>query len=248
MRRPFVAGNWKMNGSRAVARALAAEVAQTKFSADVLLCPPACYLAEVGTALAGTAVALGAQDCSEFEAGPYTGETAAAMLADLGCTHCIVGHSERRQHFGDSDSRVLAKLLRAQAHGLTPILCVGESSSERRAGTTEAVVARQLDVVLERADATAVLARSIVAYEPVWAIGTGESASPAQAQAVHAFIRARVAAVDRDSAAGLRILYGGSVKADNAAELFHMPDIDGGLVGGAALTAASFIAVCQAAA
>lgn len=250
MRRPLVAGNWKMNASRAMASALAGELASLGPPAgvDVLLCPPAAYLSLVGELVAGSGVALGAQDCSEHEAGAYTGETAATMLADLGCSHVIVGHSERRQYFGDSDSRVAAKVLRAQAHGLIPILCVGETLAERRGGLTEAVVNRQLDAVLGLPEATRVLSSLVIAYEPVWAIGTGESATPDEAQAVHAAIRARVAGLDAGLAAALRILYGGSVKADNAAELFAKADIDGGLIGGAALNAASFIAVCRAAA
>lgn len=247
MRQPLVAGNWKMNGSRAFARALAAEIAAARCVAEVALCPPAAYLADVGAVLAGSVVALGAQDCSEHEPGAYTGETAATMLVDLGCRYCIVGHSERRQYFGDTDQRVLAKVKRAAAHGLRPILCVGESLEERRAGATETVVARQLDVLLDDAGAAPLLAGLVIAYEPVWAIGTGESASPQQAQDVHAFIRARVAARAPAAAAELRILYGGSVKPDNASELFAMADIDGGLIGGAALKAETFLAVCRAA-
>jgi len=247
MRQPLVAGNWKMNGSRAFARALASETAAARCVAEVALCPPAAYLADVGAVLAGSVVALGAQDCSEHEPGAYTGETAATMLVDLGCRYCIVGHSERRQYFGDTDQRVLAKVKRAAAHGLRPILCVGESLEERRAGATETVVARQLDVLLDDAGAAPLLAGLVIAYEPVWAIGTGESASPQQAQDVHAFIRARVAARAPAAAAELRILYGGSVKPDNASELFAMADIDGGLIGGAALKAETFLAVCRAA-
>ncbi|MGR8919075.1 MAG: triose-phosphate isomerase [Gammaproteobacteria bacterium] len=249
MRRPLVAGNWKMNGSLDMATALASAVAaDVPAAVDVLLCPPAPYLACVGQALAGSAAALGAQDVSEHESGAYTGETAAAMLRDLGCSHVIVGHSERRQFFGDTDARVAAKVARARASGLTPILCVGETLDERREDRTEAVVGRQLDAVLGLDGAAALLAGLVVAYEPVWAIGTGESATPAQAQAVHAFIRGRVAAVDAGAAAALRILYGGSVKPANAAELFGMSDIDGGLIGGASLEADSFLAVCNAAA
>ncbi|MEQ8235019.1 MAG: triose-phosphate isomerase [Gammaproteobacteria bacterium] len=249
MRRALVAGNWKMNGSRAMAQDLGAAVAAAGVTgAEVLLCPPAPYLATVADAVAGSTVMLGAQDCSEHVAGAYTGEVAAAMLVDCGCSHVILGHSERRQFFGDDDARVAAKVAQAHAHGLVPVLCVGETIDERRADATESVVARQLDAVLALADRAAILERLVVAYEPVWAIGTGETATPEQAQAVHAFIRARVAGVDAARAQALRILYGGSVKPANAAELFAMPDIDGGLIGGASLEAASFLAICNAAA
>ncbi len=250
MRRPLVAGNWKMNATRAMATALATEVAAASLptGVEVVLCPPAAYLSVIAAPLVGTRIQLGAQDCSEHEPGAYTGETAAAMLADLGCSHVIVGHSERRQFFGDTDSRIAAKVQRARNHGLTPIFCVGETLDERRQGLTEATVGRQLDAILRLPDAARVVAGLVIAYEPVWAIGTGESATPEQAQAVHAAIRAQVAALDASVADGLRILYGGSVKADNAVELFAKPDIDGGLIGGAALNAASFIAVCRAAA
>lgn len=238
-----------MNGSRAMASALARAVVDAGLdnALDVVLCPPSPYLDVVGASIAGSGVALGAQDCSEYEPGAYTGEIAAAMLADCGCGYAIVGHSERRQMFGDTDARVVAKIKTAAAHGLTPIFCVGETLAERRADATEAVIARQLDALLALPEAAGLLARLVIAYEPVWAIGTGESATPAQAQAVHAAIRARLATVDAGLAARTRILYGGSVKPDNAAELFAMPDIDGGLIGGAALVAASFIAVCRAA-
>ena len=250
MRRPLVAGNWKMNGVRATAGVLAATLAKSGVAAvvDVVLCPSAAHLERVGGMIAGSGLGLGAQDCSEFEPGAYTGETAAEMLRDLGCSHVIIGHSERRQHFGDTDQRIVAKIGRALACGLTPILCVGETLAERRALQTEAVVGRQLDAVMRLPQARAILGAAVIAYEPVWAIGTGESATPDQAQAVHAWIRGRVAAVDAGIADGLRILYGGSVKPDNAADLFAMPDIDGGLVGGAALVADSFITVCRAAA
>ena len=244
-----MAGNWKMNGSQAMATALARAVVDAGLdnALDVVLCPPSPYLDVVGASLAGSGVALGAQDCSEHDAGAYTGEVAAAMLADCGCTYVIVGHSERRQMFGDSDERVVAKLKAACGQGLTPIFCVGETLAERRAQTTAQVIARQLDALLTQPEAARLLAQIVIAYEPVWAIGTGESATPAQAQTVHAAIRTRLAVVDKGLAARLRILYGGSVKPDNAVELFAMPDIDGGLIGGAALVAPSFIAVCRAA-
>lgn len=238
-----------MNGSHAMATALTRAVVDAGLDnvLDVVLCPPAPYLEVVGASVAGSGVAFGAQDCSEHEAGAYTGEVAAGMLADCGCAYVIIGHSERRQMFGDSDARVVAKLKAACGHGLIPIFCIGETLAERRADATETVIARQLDALLTLPEAAGLLARMVIAYEPVWAIGTGESATPAQAQAVHAAIRARLAGTDAALAARTRIVYGGSVKPDNAAELFAMPDIDGGLIGGAALVAASFIAVCRAA-
>lgn len=249
MRRRLVAGNWKMNGSRAMAEGLARAVVAADIdpAIEVLLCPPTPYLAAVAACVMASPIALGAQDCSEFEAGAYTGETAAAMLRDCGCTYVVVGHSERRQFFGDSDRRVAAKVTAAQAQTLVPIVCIGETLAERRAEATEAVIARQLNAIMQLPDARVVLGGLVIAYEPVWAIGTGEAATPAQAQAAHAFIRARIAAFDPALARSVRILYGGSVKADNAAELFAMSDIDGGLLGAAALLATSFIAVCRAA-
>ena len=238
-----------MNGSRAMATALTRAVVDAGLDnvLDVVLCPPAPYLDVVGASVAGSGVALGAQDCSEYQPGAYTGEVAAGMLVECGCTYVIIGHSERRQMFGDTDARVAAKLKAACGQGLTAIFCVGETLAERRADATDVVIARQLDALLALPEAASLLARTVIAYEPVWAIGTGESATPAQAQAVHTAIRARVAAIDAELAARTRILYGGSVKPDNAVELFAMPDIDGGLIGGAALVAASFIAVCRAA-
>jgi triosephosphate isomerase len=212
--------------------------------AEVSVCVPAVYLEGVGQALQGSAVHWGAQDCSSHESGAFTGEISAAMLAEFGCRHVIVGHSERRALHGEGDALVAQKAAAALAHGLVPIVCVGETLAEREAGRTEAVVARQLGAAIEllgkRIDGV------VVAYEPVWAIGTGKTASPAEAQAVHAFLRKTLAAAGATSGS-LRILYGGSVKADNAAELFAAPDIDGGLIGGASLKAADFIAICQAA-
>ncbi len=214
---------------------------------EILLCPPAILLHRVSAAVEGSAVATGAQDIDEHDAGAYTGQTAAPMVADAGGSHVIVGHSERRTLFGETDARVAAKFAAALDHGLAPILCVGETREEREAGETEAVVARQLDAVIERCG-IAGIARGIIAYEPVWAIGTGLTATPDQAQQVHAFLRARLADHDNDSAAGCRILYGGSMKPGNAAELMRQPDIDGGLIGGASLVAEDFLAICQAAA
>lgn len=213
---------------------------------EAAVCVPYPYLAQAQGALDGSALAWGAQNLSEHAQGAYTGEVAAGMLCDFGCRYVIVGHSERRALYGESDATVAAKFMAAQAAGLVPILCVGETLTEREAGSTEAVVARQLAAVLERAGVAA-MASAVVAYEPVWAIGTGKTASPEQAQAVHAAIRAQVAALDPEVAAGLKILYGGSVKPQNAPELFAQADIDGGLIGGAALVADDFLAICRAA-
>jgi triosephosphate isomerase len=244
MRGRLVVGNWKMNGGLAAnAELLRALVAgwQGAPGRTLAVCPPYPYLAQAQAALAGTAIAWGAQDVSEHAAGAYTGEVAAGMLAELGCRYVLVGHSERRQFYGDTDAVVAAKTLAALAAGLTPIACVGETLAEREAGTTDAVVLRQLDAVL--AAVGPAVAKLVVAYEPVWAIGTGRTATPEQAQAVHALLRARLA---KAGAADVALLYGGSVKADNAAALFGMPDIDGGLIGGASLKAAEFLAIARA--
>ncbi|MCH8542669.1 MAG: triose-phosphate isomerase [Alcanivorax sp.] len=247
MRTPIVAGNWKMHGRLEMARTLAADIAVgAPADVEVVLCPPYPYLGVLAEVLKNRSVALGAQNLAREAEGAYTGEVAGEMLAEFGCRYVLVGHSERRSLFGDTDDEVAAKFCRAQAAGLQPVLCLGESQSEREAGDTEAVIARQLDAVLSQAGVAA-LATAVIAYEPVWAIGTGLTASPAQAQAVHAFIRARVAQQSPEVAAGVRILYGGSVKADNAASLLAEPDIDGGLIGGASLDADSFLAICQAA-
>ena len=245
-RRALVVGNWKMNGSVAANAALldALKGAAPFASCDVSVCVPAPYLRDVATALAGSSIAWGGQDCSSHEAGAFTGEVSAAMLAELGCRHVIVGHSERRAMHGESDRLVAEKAQAALARGLVPIVCVGETLAEREQGTTEAVVARQLGAVAELLGERT--NDVVLAYEPVWAIGTGKTASPAEAQAVHAFLRERLAGAGT-AAAAVRILYGGSVKADNAAQLFAQTDIDGGLIGGASLKAADFIAICRAA-
>ncbi len=250
MRARLVAGNWKMNGSLAANQALLNAViagARHMSGASCAVCVPFPYLAQASALLAGSPVALGAQNVSEHASGAYTGETSAAMLAELGCRYVLVGHSERRQIFGETDAQVAAKFVAAQAAGLIPILCLGETLAEREAGQTEAVVARQLDAVTAKAGVKA-LGRSVLAYEPVWAIGTGRTATPAQAQEVHAFLRGRVASADREVADALVIQYGGSVKASNAAALFGLPDVDGGLIGGASLVAEDFLAIVQAAA
>ena len=229
-----------MNGSRAANRtlldALLRELA-AQGAAEVAICPPFAYLAQVSEQLHGTPFAWGAQNVSEHAQGAYTGEVSAAMLKEFGCRYVIVGHSERRQLYGESDAQVAAKFVAAQAAGMTPILCVGETLAEREAGRTQEVVARQLDAVLAKASFASA---AVLAYEPVWAIGTGRNATPEQAQAVHAFLRERVSGETR-------ILYGGSVKAQNAAAIFAMPDVDGGLIGGASLVANEFIEIVRAA-
>jgi triosephosphate isomerase (TIM) len=204
------------------------------------------HLADVARQLDGSRVLLGAQDVCAEEAGAHTGEVSSAMLADLGCRYVIVGHSERRTLYGDTDELVARKFIAARRHALMPILCVGETLAEREGGATETVIVRQLDAVLAAAGA-APFAAAVIAYEPVWAIGTGRTAKPAEAQDVHALIRARIAEKDDTIAASLRVLYGGSVKSANAAELFAMPDVDGGLIGGASLKADEFAAICDAA-
>jgi triosephosphate isomerase len=250
-RQKLVAGNWKMNGSRAATRSLIGGIlqgmAQVK-TAEVVVCPPALYLAEAAALLAGSRIALGAQNlCAEAEAaGAYTGEVSAAMLLDAGCRYVIVGHSERRAYYGESDAVVAQKCVRALDAGLKPIVCMGELLEERESGRTEAVVARQLHAVLAKVEVTR-LAEALIAYEPVWAIGTGKTASPEQAQAVHAFIRGRIAAHNATIACSIQILYGGSVKGANARDLFNMADIDGGLIGGASLNTDEFLTICQAA-
>jgi len=250
MRQTLVAGNWKMHGTRAGVADLIEAVKQGMGAVDdtqVAVCPPFVYLSEVAKHLQGTAIALGGQDlCPETGEGAYTGEVSGAMLQDVGCTYVIVGHSERRALYGDSDEVVARKFAAAQAAGLTPILCVGELLQERENGDTETVVARQLDAILDQEGGVIALAKAVIAYEPVWAIGTGKTATPEQAQQVHAFIRARIAEHDQMVAAGVQILYGGSVKPGNAEELFAMADIDGGLIGGASLDAEQFLAICRA--
>ncbi|WP_018948795.1 triose-phosphate isomerase [Thioalkalivibrio sp. ALMg11] len=249
MRTPLVAGNWKMNGSRDANRALLSALKGSLGDirgVDVAVCPPAVYLAEIANDLSGGPIAVGAQDCSDQEKGAYTGELAGSMLAEAGCRYVIVGHSERRERQNEDSAWVAAKFVAAQAAGLIPILCVGEQKADREGGRTESVVTEQLDAVLDAAGVEA-FDRAVIAYEPVWAIGTGLTATPEQAQEVHAFIRNRVAGRDPRVAADLRILYGGSMKADNAAGLLALDDIDGGLIGGASLDADAFSAIARAA-
>ena len=236
-----------MHGSLAENAALLAALKPALAGIDAVVCVPFPYLAQAQAVLAGSSIAWGAQNLSEQAKGAFTGEVSAAMLLDFGCTYVIVGHSERRSLYGESDALVASKYMAAQAAGLKPILCVGESLEERESGVTEAVVARQLDAVINAAG-VASLANAVVAYEPVWAIGTGKTASPEQAQALHAFIRNKIAALDAAIANQLVIQYGGSVKAANASELMAKPDIDGGLIGGASLIVEEFVAICRAAA
>ena len=250
MRRPVVVGNWKMHGSRADnARLVEALIGQSPADpgADCVVCPPFVYVQEVGRLLRDAPIGLGAQDvCAEGQ-GAFTGEISAAMLRDVGCEYVIVGHSERRLLYREGDQLVARKFAAANhSKTLVPILCVGEQLAERDSGRTHEVVGRQLDVVLELCGPEA-LEHALVAYEPVWAIGTGRNATPEQAQDIHAFIRERIAARDARIAAATRILYGGSVKAGNAAELFSMPDVDGGLIGGASLKADEFLSILAAA-
>ena len=249
MRRPIVAGNWKMHGSRSETARLIEDLlvgCPESPAAACVICPPFVYLYEAWRLLRDSAFSLGAQDVCADTHGAFTGEISAAMLKDVGCEYVIVGHSERRLLYRENDQLVARKFATAHAKGMVPILCVGEQLADREAGRTREVIARQLDAVLELCGAGA-LGEGVIAYEPVWAIGTGRNASPDQAQEVHAFIRARIGERDAKLAAATRILYGGSLKAGNAAELFAMPDVDGGLIGGASLKADEFLAILGAA-
>ncbi len=256
IRTPVVAGNWKMHGSRAansllVSGVLSGLAPRAERLAEVVLCPPFVYLAELTKQLDQAGVGLGAQDvCAESGQGAFTGEVAAPMLREVGCTHVIVGHSERRALYAETDELVGRKTLAALAAGLTPIICVGELLEERDAGRTHEVVGRQLEAVLQALQGHSLglagLDRCILAYEPVWAIGTGRTATPEQAQDVHAFIRGLIQSRDARIGGSVRVLYGGSVKPGNAQELFGMPDVDGGLIGGASLKAEDFVAIVAA--
>ncbi|RDI99462.1 triose-phosphate isomerase [Dyella solisilvae] len=248
MRKKLVAGNWKMHGSRSMAAALVGDiVAALPSSIDVAVFPPYPYLGELACQHAGSGLGFGGQDVSEHDGqGAYTGDVSAAMLADVGAQWVIVGHSERRQYHQETDKMVARKFAAARAGGLTPILCVGETLAERETGLTEAVVARQLKAVIEH-NGIASFDTAVIAYEPIWAIGTGHTATPEQAQHVHAFIRSQLAKEDAMIARLTRLLYGGSVKAANAADLFAQSDVDGGLIGGASLAAADFLGICAAA-
>ncbi len=236
MRARLVAGNWKMHGSRAANRALLDAIVAGVGGVECAVCVPFPYLAQVADRLQGTQVAWGAQNLSEHASGAHTGEVSAAMLVEFGCRYVLVGHSERRQIYGETDAQAAAKFAAAQGAALKPIFCLGETLGERDAGRTEQVVAGQLDAVLGKCG----FSDAVLAYEPVWAIGTGRTATPEQVQAVHGFLRRRVGAATR-------ILYGGSVKPQNAAAIFAMPDVDGGLIGGASLVAQDFLVICAAA-
>lgn len=253
-RRPLVAGNWKLNGTRESAVSLATDIAAgvSGLQADVLVCPVTAHLADVQTVLDaardehGALVHLGAQNCATEASGAFTGEIAADMIAEFGAGFVIVGHSERRSLFGETSETVAAKAMAVQKANMQPIVCIGETLAEREAGLLEQVLDEQLDAVTSALGSSA-MADCVIAYEPVWAIGTGVSASSEQAQEVHAMIRAKLSALDAGVASTVKILYGGSVKPENASELFAQPDIDGGLIGGASLDAESFLAICQAA-
>lgn len=245
MRQPLVAGNWKLNGSLESVSALLAGIAaqiSTVGATEVAVCPPSVYLQYAGQLLQDTGIVLGAQDCSDQDQGAYTGEVSAAMIREFGCTYVIVGHSERRHIYGESDALVAAKFAQARENALVPILCVGETLDERENGQTEAVIARQLDAVLASSGVEG-FGKAVIAYEPVWAIGTGKTATPGQAQQVHAFVRDRLRRQDEGIAGGIRILYGGSMKPENAGALLQENDIDGGLIGGASLKAEDFVAI-----
>ncbi|GAC1625563.1 MAG: triose-phosphate isomerase [Nevskia sp.] len=250
LRSYLVAGNWKMNGSLAANAALLDGIAAglgAVPAVEVLVCPPSAYLDSVGRRLTGTPIALGAQNlCEQDQPGAFTGEIHSSMLGDFGCRYVLVGHSERRALYGEDDARVAQKFAAAQAGQLIPVLCIGETLDEREAGQTEAVLGRQLAAVLDRSGIAA-FSKAVIAYEPVWAIGTGRTATVAQAQAAHAYIRGQLARNDAKIAGSVRLLYGGSVKADNAASLFSCEDVDGGLIGGASLKATEFLAICAAA-
>lgn len=246
MRRKLIAGNWKMNGNLVVNGALLAEIADGlgQPNCDIAVCAPAPYLGQCQSMLTGSAIAWGAQDVSSHEGGAYTGEVAATMLRDFGVKYVIVGHSERRTYHAETDALVAQKAVAALREGLMPIVCVGETLSEREANQTDAVVGRQIAAVLSAID-VGDLAKLVLAYEPVWAIGTGKTATPQMAQDVHAMLRGKVSEKNAAAAASVQILYGGSMKPDNARELMAMADIDGGLIGGAALKAADFLAIIR---
>jgi triosephosphate isomerase len=249
MRKPLIAGNWKMNGSRESIATLLDGIKAGMgdvTTAEVAVCAPSIYMGDVQAKLEGSDVTWGGQDVSVHDSGAYTGETAASMLQDFGCKYAIIGHSERRTYHAESDALVSEKFEQAINNGLVPLFCIGETLEEREQGITEDVVARQIDAVLDRVGAEG-MAKGVIAYEPVWAIGTGMTASPQQAQDVHAFIRGRVAAADAAVAEKVQILYGGSMNAGNAAELLSQPDIDGGLIGGASLKADDFLTIARAA-
>ena len=249
MRQPLVAGNWKLNGSLQFIAELVSNIKSQLSSvevAELAVCPPHTYLGYVQSLLDGVSIALGAQDCSDQEEGAYTGEVSAAMVNEFGCKYIIVGHSERRHLYGESNEMVAKKFELVKKNSLTPILCVGETLQDREDGHTEVIIAKQVDAIIDLLGVEGFV-DAVVAYEPVWAIGTGKTATPEQAQEVHAYIRNKLGALNKDIAANLRILYGGSMKPENAKQLLDQVDIDGGLIGGAALKADDFIAIATAA-
>lgn len=246
MRQPLIMGNWKMNGLRQDGQALAKALAEGLKAGkqEVAVCVPFVYLTDIGNVLAGSGIAVGAQNVADQTSGAYTGEVSSSMLADCGCKYALVGHSERRSYYGDTDQSVANRFLQAQKQNVIPVLCVGETLDEREQNRTFEVVDTQLDAVIAVAGIEA-FANAVIAYEPVWAIGTGKTATDEQAQEVHQYIRKRIADRSAAIAEKVQILYGGSVKPDNAQALFAMPDIDGGLVGGASLDAAGFLKICH---
>jgi triosephosphate isomerase len=247
MRQPMVAGNWKMNGSSDSVRELmdGIKAGAGSANAEIVVCPPYVFLSEVNSSISGTDIKLGAQNMCDQDKGAFTGEVSGPMLNDMGCDYVIIGHSERRSLYGESDEVCATKYSAVLKNNLKPIFCIGEILDEREQGITEEVVSRQIDAILDT-EGVASLANAVIAYEPVWAIGTGKTATPEQAQDVHAFIRSKIAQKDAGIAEGLRILYGGSMNAGNAAELRAQTDIDGGLIGGASLKAEDFLAICSA--
>ncbi len=244
MRQSLIMGNWKMNGSRAESQALAKAIVDGLNAGDqgIAVCVPFVYLSDVRSIIESTPLALGAQNVADHEKGAYTGEISASMLKDCGCTYALVGHSERRTYYGDTDESVAARFCQAQKQGVVPVLCIGETLEEREQDKTFAVIDQQLTAVIEAAGIDA-LANSVIAYEPVWAIGTGKTATAEQAQEVHQYIRAGLAKLNQSVADKIQILYGGSMKPENAKELLSMEDIDGGLIGGASLDADSFLSI-----
>lgn len=249
MRQPMIAGNWKMNGSSASVKELIAGIKAGMASvnkAAVVVCPPAIYIPQVMAEIKGSKIACGSQNICDQDKGAFTGEIAGSMLKDLGCQYAIIGHSERRSLYGESDELIAKRFAAARRAGIKPIFCIGETLAEREKGITNDVCARQIDAVIAL-EGVAALADGVIAYEPVWAIGTGKTASPQQAQEVHAFIRSKIAKLDKVVAEKVQILYGGSMNAANAAELLAQPDIDGGLIGGASLKAEDFLTICRAA-
>ena len=249
MRQPMVAGNWKMNGSSDSVKQLIAGIKAGLGSvnkAEVVVCPPAVYIPAVTADAAGTVIKVGSQNICDQDQGAFTGEIAGSMLNDFGCEYAIIGHSERRSLYGESDELIARRFAAARRNGIKPVFCIGETLDEREQGVTNDVCSRQIDAVIAL-EGVAALADAVIAYEPVWAIGTGKTATPEMAQEVHAFIREKIAKLDAGVAEGLRILYGGSMNAGNAADLMAKPDIDGGLIGGASLKAEDFLAICTAA-